>query len=655
MSEIAAPAITPAAVPHPGVIALSRVRRIGYVVLGLQLIGFLTWSAIVYNHYALTFDYAVYHQGWYQIAHGNLDPYDSPQQCAFWQIHGELIFWPLAPLYWVWPHDLMLLWVQDFGVVVAEAVAFTWICEMAGKRRADGHAALFAGVGLVLLVANPWVWQVVAWDYHTEPVLVAFLMPLIRDLANNRRRAWAWVPPLLLCGDVAATYLIGVGLGTVLANRRSRMRGLMVAGAGALSFVIIDLVHANLGSGHGLVTYGYLAGGPAGASLSMGALIKGVLTHPWIMVRTMASKSADIWANLAPSGLLGTCFVPLVPIVIVVLIESHLSPGLLFAEPGLQNHAIYIIVPAGTVAVLAWLRQRHRITALVLACIVTAQALTWAAVFMPRIPGQWLRMPAGTVATLSAVQAMIPPDAEVIASQGISGRFSSRADIFPIMAAGSIPIHGETWFVIAPIAGIEIESSAAAMAFIGELAGPLGATLVTQANGVWVFHWNPPAGTTSVSLPVALAPIPAWASAGAAGRPDLSGPASTWRAVATGAGGYVADQLEWRAPTGRYVADVTLATSGPVNVEVWNDTGNPAVLLSRRTVLASGGPLQVTVPVNARTAYRDELFSGLGPFHAEFNAPPPGQRLEVRVWSPGNTQVDVYGAELIPAGSSVIP
>jgi hypothetical protein len=117
----------------------------------------------------------------------------------------------------------------------------------------------------------------------------------------------------------------------------------------------------------------------------------------------------------------------------------------------------------------------------------------------------------------------------------------------------------------------------------------------------------------------------------------------------------VADQLEWRAPTGRYVADVTLATSGPVNVEVWNDTGNPAVLLSRRTVLASGGPMQVTVPVNARTAYRDDLFSGLGPFHAEFNAPPPGQRLEVRVWSPGNTQVDVYGAELIPAGSSVIP
>ena len=115
------------------------------------------------------------------------------------------------------------------------------------------------------------------------------------------------------------------------------------------------------------------------------------------------------------------------------------------------------------------------------------------------------------------------------------------------------------------------------------------------------------------------------------------------------------DQLEWRAPAGRYVADVTLATSGPVNVEVWNDTEDPAVLLTRRTVHVSGGPLQMTMPVNAATAYHDDVFSGFGPFHAEFNAPPSGQRLEVRVWSPGNTRVDVYGAELIPAGSSVIP
>jgi predicted membrane protein DUF2079 len=655
MSEIAAPTLTPAAVPHPRVIALSRVRRIGYVVLGLQLIGFMTWSAIVFNRYALTFDYAVYHQGWYQIAHGNLDPYDSPQQCAFWQIHGELIFWPLALLYWVWPHDLMLLWIQDFAVVASEAVAFTWICEIAGRRRADGRAALLAVVGLVLLVANTWIWQVVAWDYHTEPVLVALLIPLIRDLANNRRRALAWVPPLLLCGDVAATYLIGVGLGTVLANRKSRVRGLLVAGAGALSFIIIDLVHANLGSGHGLTTYAYLAGEPAGATLGIGALITGILTHPWIVVRIMAAKAADIWANLAPSGLLGACYVPLMPIAIIVLLESHLSPGLLFAEPGLQNHALYIIVPVGTVAILAWLRQRHQITALVLACLVAAQALTWAAVFMPKVPGEWLRVPAGAVSTLSAVQPMIPPDAEVIASQGISGRFSNRTNIFPIMGAGSIPVHGETWFIIAPIAGIEIESTAAAMAFIGQLAGPLRATLVTQANGVWVFRWKPPAGTTAINLPSGSTPIPAWASAGAAGRPDLAGPAVTWRAAATGAEGYVADQLEWRVPTGRYVADVRLATSGPVNVEVWNDTGSPAVLLTRRTVLPSGGALQVTVPVDARTAYHDDLFSGLGPFHAEFNAPPPGQRLEVRVWSPGNTQVDVYGAVLIPAGSSVIP
>jgi hypothetical protein len=208
-------------------------------------------------------------------------------------------------------------------------------------------------------------------------------------------------------------------------------------------------------------------------------------------------------------------------------------------------------------------------------------------------------------------------------------------------------VHGETWFIIVPTAGIEGLSIASAMAFIGELAGPLGATLVTQANGVWAFRWPTPAGTTSVSIPGGSTPLNAWVSAGAAGQPVLSGPVSDWHAAATGAEGYVVDQLEWLVPTGRYTAEVTLATSGPVSVEVWNETGD--VLLTRRTVVASGGPLQVTLPVDARTAYHARVFSGFWPFRADSILPPAGQRLEVRVWSPGHTSVNVYNAELNPA------
>jgi hypothetical protein len=61
------------------------------------------------------------------------------------------------------------------------------------------------------------------------------------------------------------------------------------------------------------------------------------------------------------------------------------------------------------------------------------------------------------------------------------------------------------------------------------------------------------------------------------------------------------------------------------------------------------------LPVDARTEYHDDVFSGFGPFHAEFSAPPPGQRLEVRVWSPGTTKVEVFSANLILAGPTVVP
>ena len=39
------------------------------------------------------------------------------------------------------------------------------------------------------------------------------------------------------------------------------------------------------------------------------------------------------------------------------------------------------------------------------------------------------------------------------------------------------------------------------MALIGELAGPLHATLVAHANGVWAFRWRPPPGVHSVVVP----------------------------------------------------------------------------------------------------------------------------------------------------------
>ncbi|HEY9242098.1 MAG TPA: hypothetical protein VIP48_08970, partial [Streptosporangiaceae bacterium] len=238
----------------------------------------------------------------------------------------------------------------------------------------------------------------------------------------------------------------------------------------------------------------------------------------------------------------------------------------------------------------------------------------------------------------------IPAGDAVFASQGVVGRFSQRLDVRPMN--GHLPIQqGADWFVFTPWVGIETQKPAAAMVFAGQLAGPMHAKLILDQNGVWVFRWTPPANVHRLNVPSGAAPLPAWCAPGAAGRAVLTGSPSTWHVTSDGKQGYVADRLEWARMAGRFEARVTLSAAGPVNVEVWDNTGN--VLLSRDRVPYTHGKLTVTLPVNATRDYHHPLYGGWGPFQAKFGGGPKGQRIEVRVWSPGGETVNVYSAQLL--------
>jgi Predicted membrane protein (DUF2079) len=634
----------PEAAPPAG--WLRRVRRAGYALLGLQLAGFLAWSTLLYNRFAVSFDFAQFMQSWTLIAHGHLNPYDTVHDFPFWTDHSEFLVWPLALFYWVWPHGVTLLWIQDVCLACAEAVAFTWLCEVAGRIGRD--AAWLAGAGLVLIVANPWTWWGISFDFHTESLALPFAALLLWDLSHGRRRAWVWVAPLLLCGDVACTYLTAIGLGACVAGRRARRPGAIMAALGVAAVLVITAVHGNAGSGGGLRTYAYLAGVPADGQVSTVALVKGIVLHPRGAVHALWSKRADLWAVTAPSGLIGLGSVWLLPFLLIVLLENNLASGFLFSPPSFQYLPVYVLMPVGTVAVLAWLARRRRKTFLVLTGLVLAQALAWMAVWLPRTPGQWLLVPGPAAATLDAVLKRIPASDEVVASQGVMGPFAGRADIRPLFGLGQIPLRGrQVWFVIAPRAGIETLNTASAAALIGELAGPLHATLVAQAHGVWAYRWAPPRGDSALPVPSRSAPQPAWVSSGPAGRSVLAGPVAGWHVAATRARGYVVDQVQWLEPAGRYQICVRLSAGAPVNLEVWNDNKN--LLLARRTVPALGGIQSECLPVSAVTAYRERSYSGWGPFRATFLPPPRGQRLELRVWSAGHEAVNVYGASLSKA------
>jgi hypothetical protein len=480
---------------------LRYVRRAGYAILAAELVCFFAWSALLYHRFDLTFDFALYHQGWYLIAHGNLDPFDSLQPHPYWQDHSEFILWPLALLYWIPPHDVNLLFIQDIGVVTAQAVVFTWMCELAQTYRpGKKDAAVLAGTGLVLLVANPWTWRSVSFDFHTETVAVAFLALLARDLANGRRRAWVWVPLLLACGDVAATYVAALGVGAILLSRRTRLPGLALAVIGAAALEVIRLVNGDLASpfwGYAYLEY------PVNAPFSIGAVLKGVVHNPARIVRHLWAKKEYAWQNLAPSGVLGVGFILILPVILVVVLSDSLLQGP-FAQPSFQSLTLYILVPAGTVAVLGWVARRRRLLAGGLTALVLVQALYWTVVYGPRTKEDWLLVPSGTAYTLSRIEPRIPASDEVIASQGVVGRFSGRTDVQAFVGPGPdlVPLNGtQTWFIVVPYHGIETAAPQQGMQLIAELSGRMHATLVMQANGVWAFRWQPPRRQHTITLP----------------------------------------------------------------------------------------------------------------------------------------------------------
>ena len=636
---------------------LIRVRRIGQVLLGLQWISLMAWTTLLYHRFVLSIDYAFFSQTTYLITHGDLNPYDTIFQFQAWRNHSDMAMWPLALSDLVWPHGLWLNWIQASCVAAAELIAFHWLCEVAHERLPgrSRDAAWLAGVGLVLLVANPWIWEGVSFDFHEETLAAPFAVLMAYDMAKDRRRAWVWTVPLLLIGDVSITYVVGIGLGAALVSRKWRIHGGAMACLGICAVLLITLVHGNVGIGAGLSMYDYLAvSGPISKPLGPIALIIGTVCHPLRLLGVFWAKRSLLWSNLAPSGLLGLAFPPLLPLFTVVLAANTLAIGY-FDTPSFQSIVFYLLVPVGTVAVLGSVWRRHALVAWLLASLVVMQAVGWAVVWGPQLRGQWLRVSASTAGTLASVAAQIPASAEVVASSGVVGGFATHANVLPLEGPGEIPVTGQTWFIIVPEAGIEQLTTDSAMALVGELAGPLHAHLVTRANGVWAFRLQPSAGMHFVTVPGGygnFAPQPAWAATAPAGRSIITGSPNEWRMSATGGKGYVSAGLAWQEPLGRYQAEVKLSASGPISVEVWNDTDyRHDVLLARRQIPATRGPEMVSLLVNVSTANPHPTFTSWGPFIATFWQLPAGQRLELRVWSPGDESVNVYDAQLFAVPS----
>lgn len=623
----------------------------GMVLLSLQALAMMAWSTVLWRRFALTYDYSLYHQAWWLVSHGQLDAFSTVLHLPFWQNNFELMMWPLAIFGLLFPHGPTLLWVQDLCVVGAEAVAWRWICRDVAPLQLWPRR-FYVGLGLLLLLANPWSWWSISWDFHMESVALLFAVLAVYDLTTGRRRVWVWVVLTLLCGDAEATWIAGLGLGALLAGRSYRRRGAALVALGIGWVLLSTAVHGD-GGGNVVALYGYLGGTKSAASTS--GLAVGVVTHPQRLLGALWAHRVDIWANLAPGGVVGLASPWALGMALPVLLANDLTRGNLFSRPSFQSLLLYVVVPLGTTLVLMRLHRRWPSIIPALAAVVAANALAWSAVWAPQIPTTWLRVPSATASVLAHADSLIPNSAQVAASQGVAGRFSDRTLIYPIFGAPQrIPLHGhDTWWVIVPKAGIETAPSAEQFALVQELAVRFRARLVLHGHGVFVFEWRPPSFLRSVSLPTGATKELAWLFPGASGSTVLRGPVSSWRLTSNGHRGYVLSGDYWREPPGRYRASVTLASSGPVNVEVWNDSGN--ALLARRSLLPTNGWETITFPVVSQHAYAQYRFSGWGPFRAASAPVPRANRLEIRIWTPGSSTLTISGIGLSRIGPPTGP
>jgi Predicted membrane protein (DUF2079) len=640
-------------------VALRRARLWGLAALAVQFIVLCWWGGLLAHRYALSWDFAVYTQPMHLITSGNLNPYSTLLSEPFWKNSVELIIWPLSLIRGVLPNPATLKVLQTIAMVAAEAVALGWICDIAAVRAERGGATagrgpvLLIALGALLLVADPWYTWSLSFDFHPAPFLTWFLLAGARDVFRGRRTAWIWLGLTMLCSAVGATYVIALGVAAVISGRYWLRQGLLI---GLVGLAWLGIVAAAGGNGSAGVYDSLITGGgpvTATAHYTTVDIAKGIAKHPGQAISTLWDSRFNFWAEISAAGLIGFFWPPAFVISVVILAEAGLIPiAADFSAPGLQNN-----IPAGpfitigTIALCAALmgvgRYRRWAVPTILA-VLAINAVGWAAAWFPDAPKHWLLVSSHAASALRKVNAQIGPSDEVIVSQGVIGPFADRRWIYPLNYRDqTTPIHThKVWIIITPRQGVELMSTTAAYADIGQLVHKRGVRMISSKQDVWAFEWTVPKGTHSLTLNGNPAAIPSWASGGQHGASVLTGKRSQWHVASGPTAGYTFSNAYWRELRGKYTAHVRLSVARAADVEVWDDSTR--VLLARRRLGNTHGQTTVSIPIALRTTPGEKEYEGIGPWRITAQKAPRGDNLEIRVWSPGGTgQVKVYSAGIL--------
>lgn len=509
--------------PVLGRAGLTAVWRVAMALFGLQFIGLVAWSWHLWSRFDLSGDMAAFSQAWQQISTGHLSPYETTLAWyyphygyPFYQNHLELLMWPLALLHTFGASAFSLLVVQDLGLAGSGLVALRWGLEMLDRHWPGDHrGAPWIGLGLIgLLLASPWTYWTASFDFHFQSIATFFVLLAGRDAWLGRKRAWWWVVGILLCGDVAATYLVALGLAAVVTGRRTRRTGVAFVVVGVVWLGVVGLVHSGKGSSLA-AGYGYLTGHPVSVGLGgLLAILAAIVAHPAQPLRILGQRFSDLFQSVAGAGLIGLASPLGLAAVLVVLIPNGLNQSGIYVSHvgGFQNFFVAMLVALGAIQLLTWLARWSRrgvwlsgavaVGALILAVVTSVQVITGDPV---SIRAQFVTVSALTASELSDVAAQIPDSNEVIVSNGVAGRFGARRWVyffFPDSSGQQVPVFGSTVdVVIVPRQGdppeTSVNSATAAAAYLRKL----GAHVIADRSGVEAFAWHPPRGTRTITFP----------------------------------------------------------------------------------------------------------------------------------------------------------
>jgi hypothetical protein len=487
---------------------------VGWSILTAQLIVILIVSAGEFGHFNLSFDFAIFHQAWYEIAHGNIDPQATFLGTPFWRNESAFIIWLLAPLYYLYPHAIDLLWVQDLAAVGAELVAFLWLVEALERRHASHGTNVWITpyVALALMLANPWIYLTIVMDFHVETLATLFLVLAGRELWRHRpARAWIWAGAALLTGTVGGLCVVGLGIAGLLARApaiRRQSLAFLAVGFGWIGMIVG--LPSDLGGGAD--AYVYLKGPGTQPSGVRGllALGSGFLIHPDRAFNVITARANLLYENFAPFGYAGILWLWAGPVIIVLAMVSVLNSNRSFISPSFQGFPYYVLGAAGTAMVLARIGEwkRGRLLALLLAAGLAANAIFFSVSRMPQV-FHWYTVTGGAADQLGHVLDRTPADAEVISSFGIPGRFAGRRQIYLLAPPHSglvgapphpsLPVRERTVvFVFAPYDGNAAVNAVPAIPYVRD---QLQAQVLTERAGVYAFLWHPPPGIQTVVLP----------------------------------------------------------------------------------------------------------------------------------------------------------